>query len=50
MILAICMIVQCIGGIIYNIMLISYKKNEKVSVKPSYHAIFGNLVYVFGKI
>lgn len=31
-------------------MLISYKKNEKVSVKPSYHAIFGSIVYAFGKL
>ncbi|CAD8105493.1 unnamed protein product [Paramecium primaurelia] len=50
MILAFCMIIQCIGGILYNIMLTSYKINEKVSVKPSYHAIFGSIVYAIGKL
>ncbi|CAD8204518.1 unnamed protein product [Paramecium pentaurelia] len=50
MILAFCMIIQCIGGILQNIMLTSYKINEKVSVKPSYHAIFGSIVYTIGKL
>ncbi|CAD8190089.1 unnamed protein product [Paramecium pentaurelia] len=50
MIVAIFMIAQSIGGILYNYMLTSLKINQKVSVKPSIHAILGSIVYTLGKL
>ncbi|CAD8208926.1 unnamed protein product [Paramecium octaurelia] len=50
MIVAIFMIAQSIGGVLYNLMLSSLKINQKVSVKPSIHAILGNVVYTLGKL
>ncbi|CAD8098235.1 unnamed protein product [Paramecium primaurelia] len=50
MIVAIFMIAQSIGGILYNYMLTSLKINQKVSVKPSIHAILGSVVYTLGKL
>ncbi|CAK92366.1 unnamed protein product (macronuclear) [Paramecium tetraurelia] len=48
--LSVLMIVQCIGGIMYNMMLISHKINKQVSIKPSIHAIAGSIVYAIGKL
>ncbi|CAK64487.1 unnamed protein product (macronuclear) [Paramecium tetraurelia] len=50
MLVAILMIAQSIGGIIYNYMLSSLKVNQQVSVKPSIHAIMGSVVYTLGKL
>ncbi|CAD8124193.1 unnamed protein product [Paramecium sonneborni] len=49
-IVAFFMIAQTIGGILYNYMLTSFKINQKVSSKPSIHAILGYFVYILGKL
>ncbi|CAD8194973.1 unnamed protein product [Paramecium pentaurelia] len=50
MIVTIFMIAQSIGGILYNYMLTTLKINQKVSLKPSIHAILGSVVYTLGKL